>query len=114
MNTRNNIRGGLVSMTMVIMLFFLVASPAQYRTHHELANVGTARNHAYGLTNTSDSITRLGEDERKVALVSCAKVQCEPKHLCYCCMTEKPEPLCYDTLGECRAVCPSCNPTCPP
>ncbi|KAF8719770.1 hypothetical protein HU200_024526 [Digitaria exilis] len=29
-------------------------------------------------------------------------------------MTEKPEPLCYDTVDECKSVCPSCNPKCPP
>ncbi|RCV46234.1 hypothetical protein SETIT_9G516000v2 [Setaria italica] len=95
MNTRN-IRGVLVSTMTVIMLLFL------------LPNAGTARSHAY-------SIMRFGGvDGSKVALVFCGRVRCEPKHLCYCCMTEKPGPLCYDTLDECRAVCPSCNPTCPP
>ncbi|CAL4937918.1 unnamed protein product [Urochloa decumbens] len=105
MNTRN-MCGGLAYV--MAILFFLAASPAVQCRPHELASVGS---HAYGLT---DTISKLGVDESKVAVVFCAKVQCEPKRLCYCCMTEKPEPLCYDTLAECRAVCPTCDPKCPP
>ncbi|KAF8683966.1 hypothetical protein HU200_044915 [Digitaria exilis] len=29
-------------------------------------------------------------------------------------MTVNPEPLCYETLDACRAVCPTCNPKCSP
>ncbi|OEL18144.1 hypothetical protein BAE44_0020838, partial [Dichanthelium oligosanthes] len=49
-----------------------------------------------------------------LVLKFCVKIQCDAKHECYCCMNEKPEPFCYETLRECQAECPLCNPTCPP
>ncbi|KAJ1264830.1 hypothetical protein BS78_08G032100 [Paspalum vaginatum] len=33
---------------------------------------------------------------------------------CYCCVTIKLKPLCYTSRNECEAVCPTCNPKCPP
>ncbi|RCV46238.1 hypothetical protein SETIT_9G516400v2 [Setaria italica] len=54
-------------------------------------------------------------DESKVKLVFCAKMECDTKpYDCYCCWNERPESLCYDTMRECRAKCPHCDPVCPP
>nr|TKV97831.1 hypothetical protein SEVIR_9G520800v2 [Setaria viridis] len=76
--------------------------------------VGTARSHAYSLRKMSNNATATF-DESKVKLVFCAKMECDTKpYDCYCCWNERPESLCYDTMRECRAKCPHCDPVCPP
>ncbi|PVH33148.1 hypothetical protein PAHAL_9G579900 [Panicum hallii] len=75
-------------------------------------DVGTARSHASSLiTERSRNATTL--DETKVKLVFCAQVGCVT-HDCFCCLNQKPKPLCYDTKRECKAGCPHCVPVCPP
>ena len=75
----------------------------------ELANVGTTTRNT-----TSINATHLGVvDVSNVVLNFCQARQC-PKHVCYCCLTVLPKVMCYDTVDECRAACPTCNPKCPP
>jgi hypothetical protein len=76
------------------------------RPHQEL-NVGFERSMAYILTKTTPN-------QNKVTLKFCVLIQCTPKLLCYCCLTQKPKPLCYYNVHDCQASCPDCNPTCPP
>ena len=90
---RNNDCGGLVYTMVLIFAVFLVC----------IAWSGHA--------TTVNSIP-LGE--RKITLKFCTFNLCDGFKACYCCQNEKPEPLCYKTREECKAVCPTCNPTCPP
>ncbi|PVH66857.1 hypothetical protein PAHAL_1G369500 [Panicum hallii] len=109
MNTRG-MCGGLAYV--MVILLFLVASPALQCRLHGLASAGTA---ARSLRNTTNNGAHLGVDE-KVVLKFCVKGRCDSDAgpTCYCCQTSKPQPLCWYTFDECTANCPSCNPECPP
>ncbi|KAG2661234.1 hypothetical protein PVAP13_1KG490305 [Panicum virgatum] len=108
MYTSRGMCGGLAYV--MVILLFLVSSPVVQCKYHGLASAGTA---ARSLRNTTNTGAHLGVDE-KVALVFCVQDECESGATCYCCQTLKPEPLCWDTLNECRANCPTCNPKWPP
>ncbi|KAG2653685.1 hypothetical protein PVAP13_1NG400200 [Panicum virgatum] len=109
MNTRGGMCGGLAYV--MVILLFLVASPVVQCRLHGLASAGTA---AGSLRNTTNNGAHLGVDE-KVALIFCVPGVCdEDGASCYCCETLKPEPLCWHTLNECKANCPTCNPKCRP
>ncbi|KAG0512440.1 hypothetical protein BDA96_10G013400 [Sorghum bicolor] len=99
MNSRN-ICGALMFM------LFLFAFPVQSRPYQEL-NVRSERSLAYILTNTTP-------DPNKLSIKFCVLRECPNKQSCYCCLTQKPDQLCYYKLDECRAVCPNCDPICPP
>ena len=55
-----------------------------------------------------------GADEGKVTLIFCVASYCdgEPTR-CYCCLNEKPKPLCYNTESVCRKhlVIPNARPS---
>ncbi|WVZ95192.1 hypothetical protein U9M48_040988 [Paspalum notatum var. saurae] len=97
----------------LILTLFLFAFASQCRPHkqQQLHFVGSPRRGQqqayYILTNTR------GDDERKLTLKFCTLEGCDGWD-CYCCHTEKPYPKCYSSLQECRVVCPTCNPKCPP
>ncbi|RCV19871.1 hypothetical protein SETIT_4G010700v2 [Setaria italica] len=98
MNTRDRCGGALM-----LMFFLLFAFPAQCRPHHQELYVGTA-----SLSNTT-----LDESKGEVVLRFCTK-RLRGNDVFYCCWNKKPEPWCYDTWQECQAVCPLCDPQCPP
>ncbi|CAL4917304.1 unnamed protein product [Urochloa decumbens] len=94
----------------LILMFFLLAFPAQCRPHHQQLDAGAARRR----------VTNATLDESKVVVVFCSEFQCYTEEAfptkernCYCCLNQKPE-VCYDTWNDCQAACPSCNPKCPP
>ena len=79
-----------------------------------LASSGSNTTSAY---HTEDNCFEALDDETKtklITLIFCtAKCYCHSdrkEDVCYCC---QPEQGCYDTLQECQAKCPVCNPTCP-
>ncbi|RCV29807.1 hypothetical protein SETIT_6G042700v2 [Setaria italica] len=63
-------------------------------------------------TTTDSNSTSV--DESKIHLVFCIKSLCEtPKKglaLCFCC--QKSTEPCYNSVAECQAHCPACNPKC--
>ncbi|OEL36632.1 hypothetical protein BAE44_0002349, partial [Dichanthelium oligosanthes] len=44
----------------------------------------------------------------------CTKDWCKQGKVCYCCQMNQPHTICYYTWNECKAMCPGCNPKCPP
>ncbi|KAG2591989.1 hypothetical protein PVAP13_5NG517800 [Panicum virgatum] len=54
-------------------------------------------------------------DDSKVYLKFCTEDFCKLK-LCYCCqlMSQPGHITCYGTRDDCTAMCPACNPKCPP
>ncbi|KAF8732193.1 hypothetical protein HU200_016167 [Digitaria exilis] len=56
-------------------------------------------------------------DESKVTTIFCLKLLCN--HFgrgwqnCYYCGAD-PKERCYETIADCRAKCPLCNPRCSP
>ncbi|WVZ92621.1 hypothetical protein U9M48_038670 [Paspalum notatum var. saurae] len=110
-NMKNNKR----NMCGVLMFtLFLFAFVAQGRPHkqQQLHVVGTPRR---GQQQVYHSLTNATvDDERKVVLKFCTTNTCKGFTTCYCCLNLKPHPKCYVTLTQCQAVCPTCNPKCPP
>jgi hypothetical protein len=61
-----------------------------------------------------------GDERRKTAelltLIFCtAKCYCHSDNaddICYCCQ-KPPTQVCYETIKDCQAHCPVCNPKCP-
>jgi len=86
----------------------------------ELADVVTTRRHMSLRKMASNNATThkdvVDESESKVVLKFCLEFQCQsPKvSACYCCINQKPEENCYDSMKECQAGCPTCKPKCPP
>ncbi|OEL14995.1 hypothetical protein BAE44_0023986, partial [Dichanthelium oligosanthes] len=66
----------------------------------------TSTNAAIAVSNTSLGVSKL--TLKWCAIYTCGSIEC------YCCENQKPKPLCYKSVQECQAVCPTCNPLCPP
>ncbi|TVU11824.1 hypothetical protein EJB05_45430 [Eragrostis curvula] len=65
---------------------------------------------------TSPNTTTLNStstDESKFTLKFCTTAFWGT-HFDFCCQIHKPEPVCYNTMDECQAKCPPCDPECPP
>ncbi|TVU21249.1 hypothetical protein EJB05_30874, partial [Eragrostis curvula] len=114
MRINNNIGGGFVySMPFVlIVLFGCMALPGS----PELLKVGDMATYPKARTNTSSNdvmIHKTFADESKISFKFCDEYTCNGTR-CYCCLIQKPEALCYLTKDKCLAICPACNPKCPP
>ncbi|KAG0531558.1 hypothetical protein BDA96_04G032800 [Sorghum bicolor] len=84
-----------------------------------LASSGSNATSAYHTDpyHTDDNCLEASDYERKaklITLIFCTKkCYCHSDvkdDICYCC---QPRQDCYNTLEECQAHCPVCNPTCP-
>ncbi|CAD6341548.1 unnamed protein product [Miscanthus lutarioriparius] len=126
----NLVYGTAIAIAMcVAILFGCLAMTAQAgRSPHQLlSKVGRRTTRALYLASsgsnttsayhTEDNCFEALDDETKtklITLIFCtAKCYCHSdrkEDVCYCC---QPEQGCYDTLQECQAKCPVCNPTCP-
>ncbi|TKW38194.1 hypothetical protein SEVIR_1G097700v4 [Setaria viridis] len=121
--------GGGSSLYVIVIwlavLFGCLASSAQCRS--QLLNkvvrtrgvflAGTAGNtSAYHSEIECPSVV-VDDDESKLKLIFCTvKCYCHGVHgdaICYCCQ-KPPGAVCHETLADCQADCPICNPECPP
>jgi hypothetical protein len=87
------------------------------RTTRALYLASSGSNTTTSAYHTEDNCFLSLDDETKtklITLIFCtAKCYCHSdrkEDVCYCC---QPGQGCYDTLQECQAKCPVCNPTCP-
>ena len=86
-------------------------------SRRQLLEVGSTRTYLHSRTNTSNNATTVDSTTphgNKITLIFCITKLCRGFRVCYCCMNQKPEPDCYKTMEQCRSVCPTCNPKCPP
>ncbi|KAJ1254686.1 hypothetical protein BS78_K003300 [Paspalum vaginatum] len=98
----------------MLMLFLFAPVPAaDCRPHKRQQQQQKMQIHG-GTERGGSGNTNTAVDESKLVLQFCTVNLCPGTQWCYCCMTEKPEPRCYHTMKMCKAVCPVCNPKCPP
>ena len=87
-------------------------------SRRQLLEVGSTRTYLHSShTNTSNNATTVDSTTphgNKITLIFCITKLCRWRRVCYCCTNQMPEPDCYETMEQCRSVCPTCNPKCPP
>ncbi|TVU44366.1 hypothetical protein EJB05_03803 [Eragrostis curvula] len=104
----------LVRVMLIFLFIALFAMQAQSgRLPWQLKARSISKNSSAGNNLTVVDSTALAEN--KFVLVFCKKTKCYPHWSdCYCCLNSKPPEMCYDTRDQCNAICPICNPKCPP
>ncbi|KAL6597783.1 hypothetical protein ACP70R_046588 [Stipagrostis hirtigluma subsp. patula] len=93
------------------MLFWCLVLPCW----SEQLEVGDTTRCPNSLNKSSNTVlvNNTAVDESKLYLKFCVAYNCE-RGTCYCCENQKPARLCYYDRNDCWAVCPTCNPECPP
>ncbi|OEL26746.1 hypothetical protein BAE44_0012232, partial [Dichanthelium oligosanthes] len=73
-----------------------------------------------GSTTGAATVNSTSLDEDKIYVIFCVAGKCNDFghgwQNCYCCgdMNSNVKTDCHETMEECRANCPHCDPKCPP
>lgn len=87
----------------------------------ELLKAGNATSYQNSLIYVDKSssevmVQNTSAGDKKLTLQFCVRYDdCSQNHEpCYCCDNNPRDQNCYRKREECQAICPACNPKCPP
>ncbi|CAL4940824.1 unnamed protein product [Urochloa decumbens] len=96
-----------IILVLFVVLFVSLASPAASRQQPLKSE-----------TAINSTTTPVDVDESKIYIVFCIVGECNDFghgwQTCFCCGNQYRKESCHQTMEECRANCPVCNPNCSP